>query len=136
MAQCLLPRLTALTLLLVTVFLSTGCERIHLRGKCIQCRISKFEAYYGPLYAQSKETGALELVLLIRSGEVEGMPIARVISDFEFGIPVYVDERNRFLKDNTSLSASDSSLHSLFVDAEEKPVFVGDPALNGRIRET
>jgi len=103
--------------------------------ECTMCRISKFEAYYGPLYAQSKETGAFELVLLIRSGEIEGIPIARVISDFEFGIPVYVDERNSFLKDNPTIPPSDSRLHSLFVDGEGKPVFVGDPALNGRVRE-
>ncbi len=74
-------------------------------------------------------------MLLIRSDEVEGMPIARVISDFEFGIPVYVDERNSFLEDNPSVPASNLRLHSLFVDGEGKPVLIGDPALNGRIRE-
>jgi len=103
--------------------------------ECTMCRISKFEVCYGSLYAQSKETGVFELVLLIRSGEVEGMPIARVVSDFEFGIPVYVDERNSFLKDNSTIPPSDSRLHSLFVDGEGKPVLVGDPALNGRVRE-
>jgi len=103
--------------------------------ECTMCRLSKFEACYGPLYAQSKETGVFELLLLIRSGEVEGMPIARVVSDFEFGIPVYVDERNRFLKDNPSVPLSYKRLHSLFVNGEGKPILIGDPALNGRVRE-
>jgi len=103
--------------------------------ECTMCRISRFEQKYDSLYRFSDENGRFSLVLLVCSGEIEGMPVSRVIADFEFGIPVYVDERNSFLKDNPSVPLSDKRLHSLFVDGEGKPVFVGDPSGNDRIRK-
>ncbi len=117
-AQCLLPRLAALTLLLVTVFLSAGCESVRLRRDIQRIMESRIVL---PHY-----------VSVAFGGDVYPMPDS---VRHKPKMIVYADERNSFLKDNPTIPPSDSRLHSLFVDGEGKPVLVGDPALNGRIRE-
>ncbi len=102
--------------------------------ECTMCRVSKFKTYYDSIYNESRKDGRFELILLIYSRKVEGIPVSRLVSDFEFGIPVYVDEKNTFLKDNPAVP-QDSRLHAFFVDGNGSPVFIGDPGMNKRIRD-
>jgi len=47
---------------------------------------------------------------------------------------VYVDEKNTYLEENPQIP-SDYRLHSVFVDGEGRPVFVGDPGWNPKVNE-
>ncbi len=68
----------------------------------------------------------VEVVFLLASVDLSGIPITRYLFDIEFSLPVYVDEGNMFLKEN-SLVNQDSRFHSLLIVEAGHPVFVGDP---------
>jgi len=102
--------------------------------ECTMCRVSKFRLYYDSLYIKSRESGRFALMLMVYSKDIEGIPLSRVIADFNFGIPVYVDEKNTYPEENPQIP-SDYRLHSVFVDGEGRPVFVGDPGWNPKVNE-
>ena len=95
---------------------------------CSMCRISNI-ADYEYFKDTSNIANAFEIVLLVAEGEIERIPISRIVADQDYKIPVYIDKEGTFLKDNPQIPY-DWRYHSFFVDSFGKIVFVGDPTHN------
>lgn len=99
---------------------------------CASCRVSKLWVYESLVETLSPYN--VEVVILLANVDLEGIPITRYLSDIELSLPVYVDDRNEYLKDNPLVN-QDSRFHSLLIDEAGCPSFVGDPLHSNKMMD-
>lgn len=99
---------------------------------CTTCRISHFPTY-DKMFELSGERDSFEVILLLPSIDLYGIPVARYLSDIEYDYPIYVDDENRFLELNPSIPLDEKRLHSFLVSNEGMPICVGDPTASDKM---
>lgn len=100
-------------------------------SECHTCRLSHlFE--YDKLFQLSQKEKCFEFVFMLGNTHFGGITLSQYLSDLELPYPVCIDVNGVFFRSNAFIP-KDTRFHSLFVNAEDHVVFVGDPIVNQRV---
>ena len=101
--------------------------------ECSACRIVHLPDLE-TLYDKAREDGRIDVLTVFspKQEELEEVRVQLMVQDVPF--PVYVDTFGSFARQNGTIP-KEALFHSFMIDGEGRPVFVGNPANSGKVRD-
>ncbi len=101
--------------------------------QCSSCRIGHLSEYI-PLQEESKQTGRFMMTIILSPPVGDYGNITHLLETYKYPFPVYIDKNHSFRKENDFIP-DDARFHTFLTDRFLRPVFVGDPVRNNRLRQ-
>lgn len=100
--------------------------------ECSACRIVHL-LDLEPLYDMARGDGRFDVLTVFspKQEELEEVRVQLIVQNVPF--PVYVDTFGSFARRNGAIP-KETLFHNFMIDGEGRPVFVGNPANSGRVR--
>lgn len=101
--------------------------------ECSSCRIGHLSEYES-LAKEATYSGNFLLVIIISPPRKDFEYTRHLLELYNNPFPVYLDRNHSFRKENTFIP-DDIRFHAFFIDANNRPILVGDPTRSDKTQE-
>lgn len=99
--------------------------------ECSSCRIGHLSEYES-LAVECTRNGPYLLVIILSPLEKDYEYTRHLLESYNNPFPVYLDKNHSFRKENAFIP-DDNRFHAFFVDANNRPILVGDPTRSKKV---